>query len=608
MRSCPAALILASAVLLSSLSAALAQQPVPAPGIAMYGEPKYKAGFDHFDYVNPDAPKGGELRRAAIGTFDSLNPFIIKGVPAAGAEMPFETLLVSSADEPFSAYGLVAEGVEVPADRSWIIFDLNPKARFQDGSPITADDVLFSFDILKTQGLPFYRAYYQAVTKAEKLDDHRVRFTFAEGMNRELPLILGQLPVLSKAYWSKHKFDETTLDPPLGSGPYKVLSVDAGRMIVYQRVPDYWGKDLGVNRGQNNFDKIRFDYYRDSTVAIEALKAGAYDLRLENVSKNWATAYDVPAVKDGLLIKKSFPNLRPTGMQGFIFNLRKPIFQDVRVRRALGYAFDFEWTNKSLFYGAYTRTESYFSNSVLASSGLPSPAELKLLEPLRGEIPDEVFTKTHTVPSTDGSGNIRDNLRKAAALLKEAGWTVQDGKLVKDGKPFVFEFLLDEPIYERIVLPFVQNLERLGIKASVRTVDTAQYKYRTDHFDYDMIVGLWGESDSPGNEQREFWGSAAADLPGSQNLIGIKSKAVDTLIGDIVSAPDRESLVAATHALDRVLLWGDYVIPNWHLAADRLVFWDKFGMPAAVPSQGVQLMAWWVDPAKAARVKPSLKN
>jgi microcin C transport system substrate-binding protein len=356
---------------------------------------------------------------------------------------------------------------------------------------------------------------------------------------------------------------------------------------------------------------MRFDYYRDSTVALEALKAGNYDLRAENESKKWATQYDFPAVKDGTVKKRSFENQRPTGMQAFAYNIRpdRPQFQDPRVRSALAYAFDFEWTNAHLFYGQYTRTASYFSNSDLASTGLPSPAELKLLEPLKAEIPPEVFTETYAPPKTDGSGNIRDNLHVAAALLKDAGYAVKDGKLVDAaGKPFAFEILLDEPTWERIALPFVQNLERLGIAAKVRTVDSAQYEYRVKHFDYDVIVGAWGQSESPGNEQREFWGSEAADQPGSRNVVGIRNKAIDSLIESLVSSPDRESLVAAIHALDRVLLWNYYVIPNWHLAADRLAWWDKFGMPDTVPSQGVQIMSWWVDPAKEARVKPYLKN
>ena len=608
MRPFLAALLLLVAPSLAPIAVA-ADEPKPMQGIAMYGEPKYKPGFAHFDYVNPDAPKGGELRQAEIGAFDSVNPFIVNGQAAGPSALPFETLLTQSADEPFTEYGLIAESVEIPADRSWEIFNLRPEARFHDKSAITADDVVFSFDILKEKGAPQYRFYYQAVTKAEKLGDRRVKFTFAEGMNRELPLILGQLPVLSKAYYSTHKFEETTLVPPLGSGPYKIASVDAPRSIVLERVPDYWGKDIGVNRGMNNFDRIRYDYYRDTTVALEALKAGAYDMRLENESKKWATEYQFPAVKDGLVKAQSFENQRPTGMQAFAYNIRRPLFQDPRVRRALAYAFDFEWTNAHLFYGQYTRTASFFSNSDLASVDLPSPAELKLLEPLKDQVPPEVFTQTYAPPKTDGSGNLRDNLHAATALLKDAGWTVKDGKLVDStGKQFAFEILLDQPTWERVVLPFVQNLERLGIAAKVRTVDSAQYEFRLKHFDYDLIVGGWGESESPGNEKREFWGSGAADEPGSRNVIGIKNKAVDSLIASLVASPDRETLVAATRALDRVLLWNHYVIPNWHLAADRIAWWDKFGMPTTIPKEGVQIMSWWIDPAKAAHVAPFLKN
>ncbi len=584
--------------------AAFAETPAPVQGLAMYGQPKYGAGFSHFDYVNPDAPKGGELRLEALGTFDSLNPFIVKGDPAATAAMPFETLLVPSADEPFSEYGLIAESVEVPKDRSWVVFDLRKEARFHDGSPITADDVLFSFDILRSKGSPFFRAYYASVVKAEKLADRKVRFIFAKGENRELPLILGQMPILSKKSWQHRAFDQTTLDPPLGSGPYRVESFEPGRYIIMKRVDNYWGKDLPVNKGLYNFDRIRTDYYRDSTVALEAFKAGEYDLRPENESKKWASGYDFPAVTAGQVKLRKFPNQRPTGMQAYAFNIRRPLFQDPRVRQALAYAFDFEWTNKNLFYGQYERTRSYFSNSDLASSGLPSPDELKILTPLKDEIPGEVFTTEYQPPAVKGPEGLRHNLRIAAGLLKEAGWVVKDGKLVngKTGQPFTFEILLDQPVWERISLPFAQNLQRLGIEAKVRTVDTAQYKNRVDNFDFDMIVAAWGESLSPGNEQREFWGSATADMQGSRNLVGIKSKAIDTLIGEVVAAPDRPSLVTRVHALDRVLLWGHYVIPHWHISYDRVAYWDKFGMPEVVPQQGYQMMAWWIDPAKAGKV------
>ncbi len=585
-------------------AAAYAADTVPTHGLAMYGQPKYPAGFSHFDYVNANAPKGGEVRLEALGTFDSLNPYIVKGQPAGPAAMPFETLLVPSADEPFSEYGLIAETVEVPDDRSWVVFNLRKEARFHDGSPITADDVLFSFDILKSKGAPFFRAYYASVVKAEKLADRKVRFVFAKGENRELPLIVGQMPILSKKYWQNRAFDETTLEPPLGSGPYRVESFEPGRYIVMKRVENYWGKDLPVNKGLYNFDRIRTDYYRDSTVALEAFKAGEYDIRPENESKKWATGYDFPAVTEGQVKLRQFSNQRPTGMQGYAYNIRRPLFQDPRVRRALAYAFDFEWTNKNLFYGQYVRTKSYFSNSDLASSGLPSAEERKLLDPLKDEIPPEVFTAEYEPPEVKGTDGLRNNLRIAAGLLKEAGWVVKDGKLVngKTGQPFTFEILLDQPVWERISLPFAQNLQRLGIQANVRTVDTAQYKNRVDSFDFDMIVDVWGESLSPGNEQREFWGSAAADMQGSRNVVGIKSKAVDDLIETVVAAPDRPSLVTRVHALDRVLLGGYYVIPHWHISYDRVAYWDKFGMPETVPQQGYQMMAWWVDPTKAGKV------
>jgi len=570
-------------------------------GIAMHGQAKYAANFDHFDYVNPNAPKGGTLREGVVGNFDSFNPFIVKGM-AADTNGLFESLMTHSADEPFSEYGLIAESMEVPADRSWVVFNLRPQARFHDGSPITADDVLFSFDTLRSKGSPNYRAYYQAVSKVEKLSDRKVRFSFAAGDNREMPLIIGELPVLSKKYWSARKFEETSLEPPLGSGPYKVESFEAGRTVTLTRVKDYWGKDLPVNKGLYNFDHIRVDYYRDSTVALEAFKASEYDIRRENESKKWATAYDFPAVKSGQVKVKTFENQRPTGMQAFAYNLRRPLFQDPKVRQALAYAFDFEWSNKNLFYGQYERTKSFFSNSDLASSGLPGPEELKLLEPLKDKLPPEVFTKDYQPPTTDASdGSIRQNLRTAAQLLRDAGWEVKDGKLVngKTGQPFAFEILIDQPAWERIVLPFVENLKRLGVQASLRSVDVAQYKNRIDNFDYDMIVNVWGESESPGNEQREFWGSEGADQPGSANLAGIKNPAIDALIDKLVSAPDREALVIRAHALDRALLWNHYVIPHWHLTYDRVAYWDKFGIPAVIPRQGVQMDAWWIDPAKA---------
>ncbi len=593
-----AALAMLLAVLVGPTLAPRADEVRPAPGIAMHGQPKYGPGFTHFDYVNPDAPKGGQVRLAAVGsTFDSLNPYIIKGVPAEGATLPFETLLIPSADEAFSEYGLIAQSVQVPPDRSWVVFTLRPQARWQDGTPITADDVLFSFDVLRRQGRPQFRFYYQAVARVEKLGPLTVKFTFKPGDNRELPLIVGQMPILPRHYWQGKDFSQTTLVPPLGSRHYRVASFEPGRNVVYQRVTDYWGKDLPVRRGQDNFDTIRYDYYRDSTVALEAFKAGNYDWRAENEAKKWATGYQGwGALADGKGYMVRFPNGRPTGMQAFVYNLRRPLFQDPKVRQALAYAFDFEWTNRQLFYGQYARTESFFSNSDLAAHGLPGPHELEVLAPLQAEVPPQVFTTEYLAPSTDGTGNIRPNLRIAMELLREAGWRVVDGKLTRDGQPFRFEILLVQPAWERITLPFVANLRRLGIDASVRTVDSAQYKERTDHYDFDMVVNVWPESLSPGNEQRGFWGSAAADEVGGDNLAGIKNPAVDSLMDALVASPDREALVARTRALDRVLLWNHYVIPQWHLGVDRIAFWNKFGMPRVVPTQGVDLMTWWMQP------------
>jgi microcin C transport system substrate-binding protein len=573
-------------------------------GLSLFGDLKYGADFSHFDYVNPDAPKGGTVRYSAIGTFDNLNPYILKGNAAAPAAV-FDTLMARADDEPASAYGLVAESVEVPADRTWVQYNLRKEARFQDGSPITPKDVIWTFDALKEKGHPRFHLYYADVLKAEKVGDHSVKFTFRNGTNRELPQIVGEMPVLSKAYWASRDFAKTTLEPPLGSGPYKVDSFDVGRTITYRHVADYWGKDLPVNRGRNNFDVIRYDYYRDTTVALEAFKAGNYDVRLENSAKNWATGYDSPALRDGLFKKEEIANQLPTGMQGFGFNTRKAIFADPRVRRALGYLFDFEWANKNLFYGQYTRTESYFSNSDLASSGLPSADELKILEKYKGQIPDEVFTKAYEAPKTDGSGNLRDNIREALRLLQAAGWSVKSEKLVNDktGEPFSFEFILVQPEFERIVLPFIQNLKRIGITANVRSIDPAQYEYRMKSFDYDMAVVGIGESLSPGNEQRDFWGSAAADENGSANTMGVKSKAVDDLVDLVINAPDRANLVTRVHALDRVLLHGYYVIPNWHLSYFRVAAWDKFQRPKVSPPYALALDAWWLDPQRAQTVE-----
>jgi microcin C transport system substrate-binding protein len=584
-----------------SLSIAAAAPVVGNHGLSLFGTLKYGPDFTHFDYTDPQAPKGGTLGLPAIGTFDTLNPFVIKGVPAQGLSQIFDNLTAASEDEPGSRYGLVAEGIALAPDRLSVLYTLRKTARFHDGTPIAPADVVWSFKTLLAQGLPMYSSFYRDVTKLEAEGERGVRFHFKSASNRELPQILGEMPVLSKAYWSGRDFAKTTLDPPLGSGPYEITKLDPGRSITYHRVADYWGKDLPVNKGRYNIDTIRYDYYRDATVSLEAFKAGQYDLRVENSSKDWATAYDCPALRAGLIKKVMIPNRLPTGMQGFGFNLRRPIFQDPRVREALAYAFDFEWSNKNLFYGAYQRTRSYFDNSELAATGLPTGEELKILEQLRGKIPDAVFTKEYAPPRYDGSGDIRAGLLEALKLLEAAGWTFKGRQLVdaKTGQPFAFEILLDNPQFERIVLPVVENLKRLGITARVRTIDTAQYERRMETFDFDMTVVLFPQSLSPGNEQREFWGSRAADQPGSRNVLGIKSAAIDALIEELVAAPDRASLVARTRALDRVLQYGYYVIPNYHLAAFRVAYWGKFGRPAISPIYALGLDTWWVNLAAA---------
>ena len=592
-------------VAFASPPAAAQAEPEWQHGLAMHGDLKYGPDFEHFDYVNPNAPKGGTVRSAAIGTFDSLNPFIIKGNPGAGLTDTYDTLMVSSDDEPFSQYGLVAEAVRTPEDRNWVEFRLREEAKFHDGEPMTPEDVIWTFNTLKADGAPFYRFYYSGVDTVRQTGERTVRFDFKEGLNRELPLILGQLPVLPKHYWEGKEFNKTTLEPPLGSGPYKVADFEPGRRISFQRVEDWWAKDLAATQGMNNFGRIEYDYYRDSTVVIEAFKAGQFDFRMENSSKDWATAYDTPALKKGLMIKREVPHQRTAGMQGFAYNLRRDLFKDPRVREALAYAFDFAWSNENLFYGQYTRTRSYFDNSELAARGLPSEAELKLLEPLRSELPPRVFTEAYQPPTTKNPGGLRANLREASRLLKEAGWEVKGRQLVnaETGRPFKFELLLVSPLFERIALPFAKNLERLGIEVTVRTIDTAQYRRRLDTYDFDMVVASWGQSQSPGNEQLNYWGSESATHEGSQNYVGIQEPAIDKLIRHVISAETREDLVIATRALDRALQWGFYVVPHWHIPYDRVVYWDKFGYPEKTPSQGIQFDAWWIVPDKESRTE-----
>ena len=570
----------------------------PQHGISMHGTPKYEADFFAFDYVNPEAPKKGTLSQGAIGMFDTFNPYVINGIAPAGVGLMHDTLMKQSLDEPFSLYGLIARTIDVPDDRSWVAFEINPDATFSDGSKITPADVIFSFEILRDKGLPTYRYYYGDVDKVYQEGDNRVVFKFKEGVNnRELPLILGELPILSKSYWQDRDFTKTSLDIPVVSGAYVVDSFDPAKFIEYRLNPNYWAMDLNVNRGQNNFEKIKYDYYRDATVMSEAFKAGAIDIRQENEAKKWAALKNEPAILEGRLKQKEFAHQLPSGMQGFVFNLRRPIFADAKVREALSYAFDFSWANQNLFHGLYKRTTSYFDNSYLKSPPLPTPDELKLLAPYRAELPQDLFNTAFMVPSND-SGKMRHNLKTALDLLAQSGWTVQNGVLQNAlGDLFEFEILLDAPsapMWERVLLPFVGQLKRLGIKARIATVDVIQYKNRLDAFDYDMIVSVWGQSLSPGNEQRYYWGSEAADSKGSMNYAGVKDPVIDALIDKVISATTAEELTTATHALDRVLLWSYLVVPHWHTPVLRYVYWDKFEMPKGIPMKGISPLTWWV--------------
>ncbi len=568
-------------------------------GFAMHGEPKYPEPPQNLDYVNVNAPKGGNVRFGTQGTYDSLHPFVLKGVPAAGIGQLWETLCWHSRDEAFTVYGLIAETIEVPEDRSWTAFTLRPQARWNDGTPITVEDVVWSFDTLRAKGPPMYASYYADVLKAEKVGERKVQFTFRNHENRELPLIISELPILPSKWWASRDFEKSSLEVALSSGAYKVDGFDVGRSITYRRVPDWWAKDLWMNRGRNNFETLRYEYYRDAEVTFEAFKAGETDVRRENSGRNWMTRYDIPAVKDGRIKRDELPNEMPQPMQGFVFNLRRELFRDRRAREAIGLMYDFEWQNKNLSYGFFTRSRSFFGNSELEAKGLPSPEELKILEPLKGKIPDEVFTQEYNPPKTDGSGNIREQARQAIGLLKQAGWEVKDGKMTKNGKKLAFELLLNEAGFERMALPVKQNLERIGIDMSVRTVDTSQYRRRTDDYDFDMVIDLWGQSISPGNEQREFWGSQAADKPGGRNSMGLKDPAVDRLVELVVLAPDRESLVVRTRCLDRVLQWHQFVIPQFRSGKELVAYWNRFSRPDKTAKYSpVAFDTWWLDEAK----------
>ncbi len=595
-------------------SSAKAAEPVWRHGLSLFDEVKYPAGFAHFDYVNPQAPKGGSVRQIAIGTFDNFNMVTsgVKGSLAAGIDLIHDTLLISALDEVSTEYGLLAESVSYPDDFSSATYRLRPNARWHDGRPVTPEDLIFSIEAFKNND-PRYAAYYRHVVKWEKTGDRDVTFSFDQPGNRELPQIVGQINVLAKHWWEgtdksgkKRDISATTLEPPLGNGAYRIKEFTPGRSIVYERVKDYWGKDLNVNVGRDNFDEVRFEYFRDSTVALEAFKADGVDWRIENAAKDWATAYDFPAIKDGRVIKEEFPTRSFGIMQGWAFNLRRDKFKDPRVRRAFNMALDFEEMNKQLFFGQYSRIGSFFEGIELASTGVPQGQELEILESVRDKVPPELFTKPYTNPVGGNPESVRANLRQALRLLREAGYEVRDQKLVnvKTGEQITVEFLVNSPQSERVALFYKPSLERLGIDASVRTVDQAQYENRLRQFDFDVITSSWGESLSPGNEQRGYWGSRAADQPGSRNIGGIKNPAVDALIDRVIFAKTRAELVAATKALDRVLLWNYYVVPHWTYGKLRTARWNRFGRPSTMPKYGAAAFPtiWWWDAEKAAKL------
>ncbi len=603
--------ILKAAILLAGLVLAPVNVMAEGPkhGLSAFGELKYPADFKHFEWVNPDAPKGGRLSTIGIAArtnFDSFNNFILKGDPAQGLDSLFDTLMTRAYDEPDAVYGLVAQSGEVAPDRMSVTFRLRPEAKFADGSPLTAADVVFSFDILKEKGHPLFKVQLRDITKAEALDAHTVRYTFTGTALRDLPLVVaGQLPVLSKAYYATREFDQTTLEPPLGSGPYRLADSKQGAFVSYKRREDYWAKDLPVNRGRFNFDELRFEYYRDRTAALESFRAGAFDLREEFTARDWATGYDIPAVKEGRMLLLTLPDESPSGAQGFFLNTRRSKFADIRVRKALDYAFDFEWTNKNIFYDLYTRTESFFENSDMKASGKPSAAELALLEPLRGQLPAEVFEEAYKPPVSDGTGQDRKLLRDAGRLLGEAGWHVKDGKRVNaNGEVFEIEFLIADPAMERILSGFVKNLQAIGVQTTIRRIDPAQYERRVKSFDFDVVNTRYVLRLTPGVEVRSFWGSEAAKTDGSLNLAGMSDPAVDALIGKITEANSREELNTATRALDRVLRAGHYWVPHWYKPAHFVAYWDKFGRPALKPryERGITY-TWWYDAERAAKLK-----
>jgi len=573
-------------------------------GIAMHGLPMHGSDEKHLPYVNPDAPKGGVLRLGVYGSFDNLNRIAFKGSRAAGLGYINDTLMRRVWDEAFSLYGLIAEYAEMPEDRSSITFYINPKAKFHDGSPITREDVLFSLETFQNKGTPNQKKTYGKVIKTELVDQNGIKMIFVNNEDKELPLIIaGFLPIVPKKYYENIDVTKTFLDIPLGSGPYTIESLEPGRQIKYQRVKDYWAKDLLANKGQYNFDTLIYDYYKDSNVLLEAFKVGEYDYRREYNAKRWQSNYTFDAVDREDVILQEMKNDRPTGMNALVMNSRKEIFNNPQVRLALSYAYDHEWINKALYNNAYTRTDSYFDNSPLASSGLPSENELKLLNPWKNQLPKEIFNQTYQPPVSDGSGMPRDNLRIAKKILEGEGWFVEDGKLIKDGKEFAFEFLIVSPSVEKIALAFQKTLEVLGITMSVRTVDSSQYQARMLNYDFDMIKASWNVSLSPGNEQQFYWGSEVGKKDGSKNYAGVNSPVVDSLIETLIGAKTREELTTAIHALDRVLLWGHYVIPLYHSNTDRIAYWNFLEFPDEIPLYGLVIESWWANSEKASKLQ-----
>ncbi len=595
-------------------AAAQGASPVWRHGITKFGDLKYPTGFQQFDYVNASAPKGGKASVIVLGTFDNFNSVVVgvKGTLAFGIDLIYNTLLVSSLDEVSSSYGLLAEAVSCPDDFSSATYRLRAEAKWNDGTPVTPDDVVFSFNSFKKLS-PMSAASFHQVVKAEKTGDRDVTFTFQGAGNSELPMIVGQLTIVPKHWWEgtdssgkQRSVAETTLEPPLGSGPYRIKEFAPGHNIVYERVANYWGKDINVNIGRDNFSQLRFEYFRDSTVAIEAFKADTVDWRNENSAKNWATAYDFPAVTDKRVILEEFPIRNIGVMQAFTFNIRREKFKDSRVRQAFNFLFDFEEMNKKIFFGQYKRIASYFEGTDLAATGLPKGRELELLDSVRDKVPPELFSKPYTNPVGGGQTEMRVNMREAIRLFREAGYDVRDQQLVnaKTGEQFAVEMLANTPSFERVFLFYKPALERLGIAVSVRTVDEAQYESRLRAWDFDMITYIWRESLLPGNEQRDYWGSRAADQPGSENIIGIKNPAVDAMIDKVIAAKTPDDLTAATKALDRILLWNHYVVPQWAYNQLRTARWDRFGHPKNMPKYGIAAFPtlWWWDAEKVAKV------